>query len=352
MKLRLIKLFTSLWHILGHLESCAHGDTAPKSVWELYYVTQYTGYDYSFKRNEEINTKNNEAFVFSCIFYDLTSSSIKFTSNRIKFLHSLSFFSKCRNSNYGGAIYFNCNSQIVQHRFCTTNTYVTSNRGFHSYTNLLSQSNYNNTVVESSITNCIQQNNERTLEFFYGNIGIYYTNISKNTASYYSGAYIQDPNNIDSVNFSTFEGNNAASGHACIHHFKGDGVFKDFMCNFVGNTQSSTSGGLIFMHGSSLTIENCSIQSPYGNGKAISADYSPDHYIYIINCNFDQYSISAGTYSTTKVVLTKSLYSLNHLSTYECEAKYNIPLQYNRKSVYFEQLKTPILFVCFCIILI
>lgn len=220
------------------------------------------------------------------------------TSNGIKFLHSFCFYDFCRKSGFGGAIFFNCNGQIVQHRFCTTNTYVTDNTGFHSYANLLKQDKLHNIVAESSIYKCNQDNYERPLDFNYGNIGIYSSNFSKNTAKQFSVAYFENANEISIINYSIFERNYAANGYSCLYH--NVGTYKDISCIFIGNNQTSTQFGCILMC-RVLTVENCTILGPYGNGKVFAADYPDSHYIYIINCNIDEYTTTQGTYSTTGI---------------------------------------------------
>lgn len=89
-----------------------------------------------------------------------------------------------------GAIYLNGQNSIVQHQFCTTNTYITSGNGFQSYIDLKNNNELRqNYVIESSFSSCSQENCSNLMISYYGNIGLFSSNISKNTVNYYSGYY-------------------------------------------------------------------------------------------------------------------------------------------------------------------
>lgn len=184
-----------------------------------------------------------------------------------------------------------------------------------------SESKFNNIIVESTISNCIQPNNQRIVSLYYGNIGIYSTNISKNIAYGWSGARLEYPSDIGVVNYSTFEGNVADKGFICLgHHLHTSSSYKDYMCNIVANNQSDSRFGTIYSVGS-LTIENCTVLGPHGNGKAFSANDN-NVPVHIINCNIDEFSTYSGSYTTSGIKITNSLNILSHLSTYQCIAEH------------------------------
>lgn len=267
----------------------------------------------------------------------MKSGSIRFSIDNIKFLHSLCFYDSCTNNDSGGAIYFKCNSSIVQHRFCTTNTYTTKNNGFHCFTNLISGSNLNNLIVESTICNCIQQSLSNTVDLCYGNIGIYSSNISKNNASDTSGACIVSANGLGIINYSTFTENYAKEFWCTNHRYT---TYKDYMCNYIGNSQSSSTYGCVYIVSGTLTVENCTVLGEYKSG---SAFLSNNAQLYVVNCNIDKLSSfsnsNGGTYSTSNIRITNSLNVLSHLSTYECEAVLTISdVVQNRPSFAFVTL--------------
>lgn len=241
-------------------------------------------------------------------------------SNNIKFLHSCCFFEKSTRNSNGGAIYFQCQSSIVQHRFCTKYTYTTSGYGFHSYTDLkdnkIDRQNY---IVECSISSCSQISSSELLYFNYGNCGIFASNITKNDVNFYSGFYIENARGLALINFSTFEENDAKDCVCLNHHISPVGYYEDYMCNIVKNTQSGTFLGIIFAN-NDMTVKNCTVFGPYGKGKpfAKNGDFA------VINCHVDDITCydngGPGIFSSSGIIFDKSQIILSHLSTYNCHA--------------------------------
>lgn len=110
-------------------------------------------------------------------------------TDNIKLLHSSCFFNKCSRYGPGGAIYLNGQSSIIQHRFCTTETKITSKEdGLYSYSytsnNYINLRNY---VIECSVSRCSQPSAYSLIFMRKGNCGIFSSNFSKNTVYQYSG---------------------------------------------------------------------------------------------------------------------------------------------------------------------
>lgn len=179
-----------------------------------------------------------------------------------------------------------------------------------------------NYIIESSVSYCVNESNFGVIVLENGCCGIYSSNISKNTAYEVSGFELVDHNHDALVNFSTIENNTAY--YVCIYHETADTNHKWFCCNCVHNIAAQVE--VYLMSSANLIVENCSILGPYGHGYPFYSEMR----ITFINCNVDEgfYIRDAGNIkaSIKNVVTINSLYSLKHLSTYECEAVYNLPI--------------------------
>lgn len=266
-------------------------------------------------------------------------------------LHSSCFFDRCSKTGNGGAIYFAGTSSIVQHRFCTTSTTISSGNGFHSYTNCNNNNNnevYKNVLIDCSISQCDKQSSYHLISLYYGQCGIFNSNISKNSVKSFSGFSVSNAKGECMVNFTTFKDNYAAEW-VCLYHIQSpEGSYKDYKCNIVNNSQGSKQYGIIHSH-DEVTVENCTILGSYGNGKPFSKEYSTGCSFFIINCRVDSLELatSGGTFSTFNIIFTNVLNALPHLSTFKCEAKLKLSdLTYKKeKTVWHDYLFDSIMIV-------
>lgn len=278
-----------------------HKDEAPGDVWKQFY-------------GDEFNGTANEIYLYNVLFQSMPSGSIEITKDNYEFLHSMCIFYKCSKDDYGGAIHFECRSSIVQHRFCTINTY-SIRQGFHSYTKLLDNDiDRQNYIIESTISECRKQDQDDLIVIMYGNIGIFSSNISKNNASQRTCYALIFSKSLSVINFSTFEENYAALT-ACLSHEIGN--YEVYKCNIVKNSVGSSDDATIYSD-AEVTLRNCTILGPYGNGKPFIGPLS------IVNCHVDNIEFNSergGTLSTSGIIFTDLQNNLAHFSTYKCEAK-------------------------------
>lgn len=311
-----------------------HKDQAPDDVWKQYYDETYDGNNYKNCDNCEIATNKNEIYVYQSRFQHLSSSSISITSDNFKFLHSSCFFFDCSNSGNGGAINFDCLSSIVQRRFCTINTFSTNNIGFHSYVNLKNNNvDRQNYIIECSVASCQKQNRNHIIYSQYGFFGIFSSNISKNSVNSYSGFYMNYAKGAAIINFTTFEGNSAKQYICLCHAYSPEGMFEDYKCNIVNNSQDTNNWGIIYANAIVL-IKDSTILGPYGKGRPFARNSYG--YLYIIDCRVDSFDIStngaSGTFITQNVIKTNDMNILPHLSTYQCIAK--VKLEFNKQNCF------------------
>lgn len=294
-------------------------------VWRRFYDEEYDSNPYNNCKNCAISTNKNEIYVYESVFHDLSNGAMKISADGIKFLHSSCFFNGCTNfnENGSGAIYFNCDSSIFQHRFCTTE--CSASNGFHSYSFLNENSDKQNYIIECSISNCANEKFYSSIYMYYGRCGIHSSNISKNTAYRDAAFTLFDLISDAVINFSTIENNNATRNW-CIYHGSSMNTHKYFICNIIKNSLKSDYFGIVYVT-ANLIVENCSIICASRRPTQFYNDWIFDFILAFINCNVDEYFAVIVKDPTTKnVVTTNSLYSLSHLSTYECEAAYIPPI--------------------------
>lgn len=189
---------------------------------------------------------------------------------------------------------------------------IEKDRGLFSYTEL--KNDNKNYVIESSVSNCIKETAYMPIAMKYGNCGIHLSNISKNSVYSSSAFFIYLAKGLNVINFSTFE--NSTSNSICLEHNSANDGYLDYFCNIVNNPQKTSQWGVILI-GSVVTMENCTILGPFGEGPAAYVLGS----LKMINCNVDKdFSTSRNKASTLNVVTTKVLNILHHLSTYKCDA--------------------------------
>lgn len=299
-----------------------HRDIAPEDVWKMFYDDKYDGNEYNNCEKCKISSKQKKIYVFKGKFYDLNSGSINIETDEIEVLHSSCFFTNCSRYSNGGAVHFNCISSIVQHRFCTTNSYVTGGSGFHSYTNCINNDlEHKNHITESCIAHCNRQDKYYSITIICGNCGIFSSNISRNCAYSAPVFSIENAKGKSNITFSTFEGNSASSSLCLVFRMSSQGFYEVYKCNIVNNSQESSNWGIIHTL-AEVTFKNCTILGPYGKGMPFSYEPSDRYKFYIINCNVDsleRYN-DGQTFYTSVIVKANETNLLPHLSTYLCDA--------------------------------
>lgn len=311
-----------MWYTILFL----HNDNAPADIWNEFYERAYDGNKYTNCENCNVSAKQAAIYVYQSIYHDLSNGSISISSVQINFLHSSCFFDECFKKGKGGAIYFECESSIVQHRFCTTNTYIENSHGFHSFVNVGSNDfEKQNCIIESTIANC-KDLNSYSLIYSSGYFGLSSANFSHNQAYAYSDYTILSSDNPQKIkiNYSTFE-NNYAQSTTCLYH--SNGLHELYKNNIVNNSQNQSIHGIIRAYAKSIvTIKICTILRQNGNGKLFSADnngklYLQDCYVDSFDANVYTNEYDVATFRTNRALFNNSLNDLPHLSSFNCMAK-------------------------------
>ena len=157
-----------------------------------------------------------------------------------KFLHSECIFNNCSRNNNGGSIYFNCNGNVVQHRFCSTNSQVTSGYSHYSYTDCQTETNFQ-IISESSVSSCGNTKQYSTIYFRHGSANITLSNITKNTATQ-QAAYSLAQDTKSFVTCCNIESNSCSNGGWCLaHHNTNPDEHNVQSCNIINNSVTSVS---------------------------------------------------------------------------------------------------------------
>lgn len=258
-----------------------HQDNAPVDVWESFYHSKYVG-DSQFKStNQKIEAGQQDIYVSDSSFLDQNDGSIIVNSNSIKFFHSNCLFHNCTRNSYGGSVYIKGDNRVIQYRVCAISSKITQKDGLFSYTEIVYDSDNENYLIQSTVSNCVEESRSHTISMNCGNTGVHSSNISKNSVSFSAAFYMVDTKGICMINFSTFE-NNVADSMCLEHAYASDG-FHNYFSNIINNSQKMKNAGIVTIDQSVLIVKNCTILGDFGNG---SAFYSTKT-LKIINCNVD-----------------------------------------------------------------
>jgi hypothetical protein len=270
-------------------------------------------------------------YVSNCLFRSITSSSdggALYCSTSISYLlvESTSFFSCKTSGGYGGAIYFdNTNSgQSVLHEVCGYDCCTTdgSNRQFvcNFVKNDISSKNY---INYSSISSCVNENAWQTLRLYNGKICFQSVNISKN--KYYGESVVCHPF-VDSnsytlsFSYSSFS-DNIATNYALLLLWRTGAKYEIKICNILRNSQVTVNSyGIISTYGNTMIEDSCILEN---RATPIFYQESSSYRITLSNCTVD--STSNNGYLMTQNTVTKSfILALNHMSTLNCHAIYDV----------------------------
>ena len=295
-----------------------HFDQLPNDVWEHFYGTQPNSKPIQGK-NVPITSTNNECFLYNCIFIDITTNSaIYFTNTNNKFLNSYCSFTNCSSNSYGGSIYFICNSSIVQYRTCGYKSKTNSDRGHHSFVQLVSKSNNKNYLYESSFYECGNLEKDYTNLLCYGNIEVKSINTSFCEANYDSGILLEYATSLSKVTYSSFC--NTILTYTILSLENGNYNFN--FCNVLNNEHIYSTWGTFYAWTSTVLIENCSFLGNTGPGVEF---YQYDSGSITVKDSFcDRIDKTYRAVTTNNVQNTSSIHNLSHLSSYLCEAEFPI----------------------------
>ena len=299
-----------------------HQSFYPNDVWQLFYQNPPQSTPIKGK-NIAAKTSQGECFLYESVFIKTTfNSAITFTVNNCKFLISDCSFTECSSSNsFGGAIQFVCDSSIVQYRTCAYKSQTTSDRGHHSYIDLLYTTNNINYVYESSFYECGNIEKDDVNYMHCGIIDIKSINTSFCKSQYGAGIVLFLAKSIKSVAFSSFC--NITATYSIIYSDRCKYNFTH--CNVLSNHRNIPSHGTYFAPDSIIIIENCSFLD--NSGSVIEFFQSGSGSIIVINSFCDK-QVGAGNVVFTNVQNSYSVHNLPLFSSYTCEAKN--PIMYRK----------------------
>jgi len=261
-------------------------------------------------------------YVSNCLFSGCTISSGNggalscSTSTTYLLVESSSFFTCKTDSGKGGAICFiNTNyGQSVLYGICCFDC-CSSSYGPFAYTALKQAASTKNYANYTSITRCgaYSASANEVLSLEYGVIYCPSVNISMNDCNCYSGFFCTPYADASSVT-CLLSYSSAVDNRATRYNFvwlnNGGVKYEIKCCNFLRNTQTSSSYGIFFTRGNTAINDCCILEN-----KAT--------YIFTLsNCTLD--STSHYNSFTMKNTVTKSfILGLDYLSTRNCHAEYD-----------------------------
>jgi hypothetical protein len=299
-------------------------------AWSDYFTgnpTNYNSQTYNFQQTPS----DSSVYISNCLFRSITSSSYGgalYCNSATYFLVESSSFFSCKTSGRGGAIYFkNSGAQSVLYGLCGYDCYSTHSSGdsYFQFGYVIVNS-YKNNVNYSSISRCVNENSNSYYTFCldYGKQCCLSVNSSMNKCYGRSGINClatSDPNSVTcSLSYSSFT-DNIAIGYNCIRLSKGGANYEIKSCNILRNTQGTLgSEGTICINGNLMIDDSCILENKATN---IFYQSSTSYTTTLSNCTID--STSNNGYLTTRNTVTKDfILALNHMSTRNCNAEYDV----------------------------
>jgi hypothetical protein len=301
-----------------------------RTAWDDYFTESPTIIQTTLYEERQTPSYTN-LHVLNCLFKSITSTSAggALFCNSVTYLlvESTSFFS-CKAYGNGGAIYFaNTGSgQSVYHEVCGFDCFSTnSGNGPFSYNEINDAALSKNYINSSSIVRCMGENSTPgyMICHHYGTHCYPSVNISMNKCSLRPGIYSVPYKNSNSVtcsiSYSTFADNNA-TGYVCIQLWMEGAKFEVKSCNIIRNTQGDLGTyGTIFTNGNVMFKDSCILEN---KANYIFYQYS-SYTITLSNCTVDK-TTNNGRFTIQNTVTKSFIHALNHMSTQNCNAKYDV----------------------------
>jgi hypothetical protein len=307
-----------------HQQRTAWSDFFPGSPTANFNSQTYTSHQ---------SSSSTGVYVSNCLFKGCISTSDGgamrcWSSVAYLLVESSSFFSCKVNNTWGGGICFYSpnTGQCVLNKVCGYDCYsiYSSSSGQFAWIYVNNTAPFKNHVNYSSISRCVNEksNHYYSLCLQYGIIYCPSLNISMNKCNYYTGICCYpfiDSNSVTcSLSYSTFADNNAF-GYGCIYFCRGEAKYEIKSCNILRNTQGTTSYGTIFTKGILNIEDSCILEN---TASTIFYSSSSSYTITLTRCTVDK--TTSNGYLTTQNTIPKSfILALNHMSTQNCNAKYD-----------------------------
>ena len=219
--------------------------------------------------NDQHQAINNNAYVLSCYFFDLTRQSsggaiyIKVSSSiDLCILIESTSFSVCQSQIYGAAIFIQ-NANTALHSVCGYNC---SSSYHDSFCNIYSANKNINSAVDCSTSSC-KATEEFTMFHYGGKINITRVNISNNQCKFTSALScgptktIHEENNIGNIVYYCSFSQNNATNNKCIRFFSSAYDYAIIRTNIIKNEQSEATEGLIYSVSKTIITDSCIMEN-------------------------------------------------------------------------------------------
>ena len=313
-----MKLYSAAFFKISYTKKYCHFSSSPKNVWTQFY-DEFPKSKPQTRINIKATTKNNECFIYNSLFIRISiDSSLYFKDiKNNNFLISDCLFNNCSSNNEGGALYFLCDSSIIQYRSCGYNSKANKN-GQHSYVQSLESSNNKNYLFESSFYECGIPSKWGTNYIMYGNIKVNSINTSFCSAKYGSGIFLWKPKDTSNITLSSFCNISSTKNVIKFDCKNGNHSLKN--CNILNNECPEQSSATFTASNAIILIENCSFLGNTGQGVEFQQDN--DGSITIKDSFCDRKDKTKGSVISNNVQNKYSIHNLSHFSSYFCERDY------------------------------
>lgn len=263
-------------------------------------------------------------FVKFCIFYQIRSTSISFssTTENIKVLVEDTLFSTCSSEGNGGSIFFGDKGQFSQNRDCGYRSKTTSNGVFCDIT---VSTIYKNKIFDSSISYSGDEYNQGTYNiYFTGSCNVSNINTTKAMTYGRSLYHFVDVNDESVISLSTFANNShkrtdESYYSSAIYGTTSSVIFNIFCCNYLYNIGSKHSeSSLIYSKSLKTTISNCSF---IGNKGMTFRFFRDAGELVAEYCYFADNQKDSGKPKIKNTILELSMALLSHIKIKECASR-------------------------------
>jgi hypothetical protein len=297
-------------------------------------------------------------YVLNCLFNSITSTGnggAFYCTSTYLLVESTSFFSCKTSSGNGGAIYFsNSGGQCVLHEVCGYDCCTTdSNHRQFVHIQVKNDISSKNYINYSSISRCVHVNMNawETLQLYNGKICFQSVNISNNKCGgnlVICYPFTDSKSDTLSFLYSSFA-DNSVTNYALFLLWRSGAKYEIKSCNILRNSQVAVNSyGIISTWGNTKIDDSCILEN---KATPIFYQQSSSYRITLSNCTVD--TTSNNGYLITQNTITKSfILALNHMSTQNCHAGYDVvgyltpitpyskkPKHYCTNQKYFIQLR-------------
>jgi hypothetical protein len=271
-------------------------------------------------------------YVSDCLFNKCSSTSnggaFYCNSATCLLVESSSFFSCKTSGGEGGAIYFSNsnNGECVLHRVCgydCLTTYTSSPYEQFADISVKNSALSKNYVNYTSIARCVNENSNSYSALYLrnGKDNCLSVNLSMNKCGYQTGFSSHPFSDSSSVTcsllYSTFT-DNIVTNYVCNRFNNGNAKYEMKCCNFLRNSQVSSSCGLIEAYGTTTIEDSCILEN-----SATYIFYTSSYTVTLSNCTVDKTTNNNGRLNIQNTVTKSFILALNHMSTQNCNAEYD-----------------------------